>query len=191
MRAKLLFLAMAGWLYGALALAGPPGPGHSHAGEIRRLQHQERERRDHIKQQKEENAAFRQSLKDMTPAERQAAITEHRQTQSEENLVFLKERLAANSTLTDAQKEELISFFEEQFQESVDFHSTQHQENVAFFESIANDTSLTFAQKKEAIREHFLAQRAENKAFREEQKSENQAERAAITSAVESAAETK
>ncbi|MBI2440269.1 MAG: hypothetical protein HYV35_02745 [Lentisphaerae bacterium] len=62
---------------------------------------------------------------------------------------------------------------------------------MAFFESIANDASLNMAQKKDAIREHFQTQRAENKAFLQEQKSENQAERSKIKSEVESSSETK
>ncbi|MBI2440273.1 MAG: hypothetical protein HYV35_02765 [Lentisphaerae bacterium] len=200
MNGRLILMAMVGSLCGGALTLAHEDADHSH--QIRQIQKQEQERREHIKQQKLENAAFRESLKGMTPAERKAALAAHRQAQfeenkdfrqqqHEENLAFLKARLAKNSKLTDAQKEELINFFEEQYQESVDFRAAQHQENVAFFESIANDASLTMAQKKEAIRDHFKTQRAENKAFLQEQKSENQAERAKFKSEIDSSSETK
>jgi len=72
----------------------------------------------------------------------------------------------------------LINYFEQQYQQGADFRSTQQKENVAVFQSTANNSSLTQAQKKQAIRDHFKKQKEENKAFLQEQKSENQAERA-------------
>jgi hypothetical protein len=59
----------------------------------------------------------------------------------------------------------------------VSFRDTQHGENVAYFTSVANDASLTIAQKKTKLKEYFAAQKAETKTHIQEQKAERQAER--------------
>jgi len=200
MSGKFVLLVIVGFLYGLTAGAeqasGTKGRVRQHR------QQQKQERVGHIKEQKQENAAFRQTLKGSTPKERKAAVIDHRKTQGQENkafnqkqhdenMTFLKKRLANNKKLTNVQKDELVNFFEQQYQQGVDLRSTQQQENVTVFQSIANNPSLNHAQKKQAIRDHFKEQKGENKAFVQEQKSENQAERAKIKSEVESSSGTK
>ena len=50
----------------------------------------------------------------------------------------------------------------------------QHAENYELLSKIANDSSLTSEQKKEAIKKHFESQRTENKEFHETMGSERQ-----------------
>ena len=86
-------------------------------------QQQKAERKVHRTQQQEENKAFHDSLQGLTAEQKAAALKAHHETQSQENKTFnaqqhqenstfLKNRLASNTKLTDAQKSELISFFE-------------------------------------------------------------------------------
>lgn len=170
-----------------MALARP-GNGKGMGPERSAFRHeQHRKVVDHRLQQKAENRTFRDSLKGMTDEEREAALRDHKAAQKaensefraklhEENMAFMKERLAANRKLTDAQKEELISFFEKQHQENVAFREKQYADRVAFFEKIADDATLTQKQKKQAIKDFMKGQRTEAKAYRSEQKQERRAE---------------
>ena len=97
---------------------------------------------------------------------------ELRQKEHEENMAFLRARLAGNAKLTPAERDELIGLFENQYKEKISFRDKQHSENVASFEKIANDPGLTMEQKKEAIKEHISAQRQTAKAFYEQQRAE-------------------
>ena len=203
MSSKFTLLVIVGSLYGVVAGAQQTPAVKAGTGQVRQQRQQQRQERiGHIQEQRQEDAAFQQSLAGMTAEQRKAAVAEHRKTQGlenkafsqqqhAENMTFLKDRLANNTKLTDAQKDELINYFEQQYQQGVDFRSTQHQENVTFFQSIANNSSLTQAQKKQAILDHFKTQKGENKDFVQDQKSENQAERAKIKAEVEASSATK
>ena len=136
MSGKFVLLVIVGSLYGVMAGAQQTPATKAGTGQVR--QQQKQERVGHVKEQKQENTAFRQTLKGMTPKERKAAVIEHRKTQGQENKVFnqqqhaentafLKKRLESNKKLTDTQKDELINFFEQQYQQGADFRSTQHQ----------------------------------------------------------------
>jgi len=149
---------------------------------------QKKECQNQIQQQKQENKDFRQSTKDLKGTEKTDAIVQHRETQYQENkafiqqqhnenMAFLTEKLAKNTKLTDAQKTELSTFFESQYQENVSFRDKQHGENIGYFESVANDSTLTFAQKKAKLKEYFTQQKSETKDHIQQQKSERKAER--------------
>ncbi len=149
----------------------------------------------HRKEQQEKNKEFRAGLKDMKPEDRKKTMGEHRETRYQENkafhqkthernMSFLKEKLANNKKLNDAQKTELINFFESQYQENVSYREAKHNENIAFFEKIANDSSLTQEQKKAAIQGHRQAQKEENMKHREEEHAKKKAEREKIHSEV-------
>ncbi len=155
------------------------------------------EMQEYRKQQKEENQAFRQTLKDMTPEERVAAIKVHRQEQYQENLTFsqkmydehlarLKEKLAGNAELTDAQKTEIISRFETKHQEKTAYRQQKHEENMVYFEKIVSDPNLTQEQKKEAMKTYWKAQKAEGKQHRETEKAKHKAFRDKMHSEVKS-----
>ena len=156
---------------------------------------QKTEREQHWAQQKQENEAFRKSLEGKTPQEKKAAIEQHRTTQfqenktfsqqqHQENMDFLRQRLANNNKLTAAEKDELINYFENQYSENVSFREKQHSENVSFFEQTANNSNMTQEQKKEAIKAHFAQQKEENKSNHEEQKAERKTELEKIRSEV-------
>lgn len=149
---------------------------------------QKKERQKQIQQQKLENKEFRQSTKDLQGKEKTDAIVQHRETQyqenkaftqqqHDENMAFLKEKLAKNTKLTDAQKTELTTFFESQYQENVSFRDKQHNENIAYFQSVANDSTLTIDQQKAKLKEYFAQQKSETKEHIQQQKSERKAER--------------
>ncbi len=85
-----------------------------------------------------ENKALREDSKEKTPEEKAGVIEAHRRTQfqenrdfnahmHQENMDFLKSRLAGNAKLTDAEKTELIDFFENQYQEDVSFSEQRHR----------------------------------------------------------------
>jgi hypothetical protein len=152
---------------------------------------QKKERQAQIQQQKQENKEFRQSTKELKGTEKTDAIVQHRETQyqenkvftqqqHDENMTFLKEKLATNTKLTDSQKTELTTFFESQYQENVSFRDTQHGKNITCFESVANDTTLTMDQKKAKLKEYFTQQKSETKDHIQQQKSERKAEREKI-----------
>jgi hypothetical protein len=127
----------------------------------------------------DQNQDFRQSLKGKDPHDKNDAIKNHLEEQAakrkefqakrfEENKAFLMNRLSKNDQMTTGQKEELINLFEERHAEQAAFHQERHKENIEFFEKIANDSSLTMEQKKQAIKAHRDAEQSENKEDRQE-----------------------
>lgn len=134
-----------------------------------KLRHEQRlEMQDFKQQQAKEDGQIEQDIKQLPPAQRSKAIkdylegqhseeTEFLKQQHEENMSFLKNKISASSNMSDEQKEELINFFESQYQEKISLKEQQYNENVVFFEKIAGDSSLTIAQKKEAINAYIKA----------------------------------
>ena len=125
---------------------------------------QKNERKAFWSQQKSENRDFKRRLNNIPPEERASEIAKHRETQFNENRAFreklhvenmalLKEKLAKNKKLTDAEKTDLINFTENQYRETLSFRDQQHAEDMAFFERIANDSVMTQEQKKQAIKD--------------------------------------
>ncbi len=134
----------------------------------------------HRQDQRQENQAFRETLKDLTPEQKQSAMIEHRNSQFAENVAHheqmhqeqmtkLKAKLAANSELTDAQKQEILSKAENSYQEKVAKIQEQHQANMNFAQQVANDPNLTPEQKREKMQQH----RQSNKESMKEQRAEN------------------
>ena len=70
----------------------------------------------------------------------------------EENMATLKEKLAKNKKLTDADKEEICKFVEEQYGENVSFRDEQFAENLKFLEELGNTDGLTKDQIKDKIK---------------------------------------
>jgi len=198
MNKRILSLAIAGmFIFPVLVWAQQSVKGQGATGGFRK--EQKEKVIQHRQEQKQENKAFRETLKDKTPEEKKAAVIEHHETQYKENkafreqlhtenMTFLKDKLAGNKKLTDSQKSELTNFFETQYQENVSYRDKQHSENVAFFQQIANDSSLTQEQKKAAIKDHFATQKTENKQHVEEQKTERKDEKQKIHSEVKTQA---
>ena len=144
-------------------------------------QQQQQAVQQHMQQQKTENQQFRDSLKGMTPEQRQAAIAAHRQQQQQENLSFRKDlaanartnlqtKLAANTKLTQAQKDEILKAFDDNVNARQQFRASQYQENADYLNQLAANTTLTPAQKRADIIQHFSQQRAENKKFAQDQR---------------------
>ncbi len=133
--------------------------------------------------QKAENREFRGGLKNLPPEQRASAIAQHRKGQfsenkafreklHNENMTYLKDKLANNKKLNDAQKTDLINFMDKQYQENTSFRDQRHSDNMAFFQQVANDATLSQEQKKQAIRERIEKQKSENKSHWQEQKAE-------------------
>lgn len=138
----------------------------------------------HRQEQRQENQAFRKTLKNLTPEQRQTAIIEHRNSQFAENvarheqihqehMTKLRAKLAANSELTDAQKQEILNKAHQSYQEKVAKFQEQHQANMNFAQQVANDPSLTPEQKREKMQKHRQA----NKENMKEQRTENKQKR--------------
>ena len=137
--------------------------------------------------QRQADEQFRATLKGMAKDQRIAALEQHRQQdhqqamdfwaqQHEASMAFLKERLAQNTKLDDAEKTELIAFFEQQYKENVDFRNGQFAESFAFVEKTLADASLTKEQKKAAIHTFLTQQHKEDVTHREQQKGERRQE---------------
>jgi len=92
----------------------------------------------------------------------------------------LKERLANNTKLTDAEKTDVVAFFEQQYKENVAFRSEQHEENMKFFDTLIGGTDTTAEQIKAQIKAHFASQKSENQEHRATQQGERKAEREKI-----------
>jgi hypothetical protein len=141
----------------------------------------------HQRELKADNKKFRESLKDMSKADRVKAIEEHRLTRFRENdafrqklhedeMAFLKERLSANTKLTDADKEDLLRVFDEQYKENVLILRQRNADMMVFFEKTANDPALTTAQKHEELKNYFQQQKADVLRQREQQQQQRQAD---------------
>lgn len=144
---------------------------------------QERKRRGdgagkaHFEQQHAENEAFRETLKDMEPAEAIAAIKQHRTTQHLENLIFFSEmkdkraeRINSNERFTDDQKAELISFLEVMYAKRVAFFNNLHESTMALLNELAGKEDLTHQDLRSALKDHMQEGKAKIEAFHEEQR---------------------
>ncbi len=147
---------------------------------------QKQERQAHRNQMREETKAFHESLKGLPESERLQAMQEYAEARYQKNLTFnaqqyqenlagLKENLAANAKLTDAQRTEIIACFEKQHLENTEFNAQRHAANQAFMQSLMQDTSLTPEQRRQKMKEHRRADAAERKAHREQQQSARKA----------------
>ncbi len=126
--------------------------------------------------ERKEFREFKKTLEGKSEEEKAKAIAEYRKAHRaerqefrkkmhEEKMAFLKDRLDKNKKLSDAEKEDLLKFIEDQHTKRMTHREGQRAENYDLLSQIANDPSLTAQQKKEAIKEHFKAQRGENKEF--------------------------
>ncbi len=102
----------------------------------------------------------------------------------QKNRDFLKNKLANNTKLTDAQKSELANYMESQNQENISFRDQRHSENVAFFKQIANNPDMTMEQKKAAIKAHREEEHNKTQEYFQEQKVENKSEKEKIRSEI-------
>lgn len=170
-----------------LSLVAFSGVAFAEKGEHKAWKAEQKEKtKAHFSQQKQENREFRKDLKGKTGQERAEAIKAHHEQQFAENKDFrekmhaektaaLKDKLAKNPNLTEAQRNELLSAMENQYKGKQDFRNQRHEENTAFLQKVGNDTSLTQDQRRQAIKEHFDKQRAENEARRDQVRAERKA----------------
>jgi len=158
---------------------------------------QREETKAHFEEQKKENQEFRQQIKGELQKEKIEAVEQHRtaqynenkaffQKQHEENIAYLKERLARVKALTDEEKNGLISFFEQQYAENVAFREERFNDLMANFEKIANDNTMNFEAKKQAIKDMIAKWKEATKAHHEQQKSERKAKIEALRKAKQS-----
>lgn len=183
---KLRTLALALCSGAILIFSVAAGDNQAAADKEREQQRQEREA--FFAKQRQENEAFRKTLKDMTPEQRAAAVKAHRDQQyaeakqfiaqqHTENMAFLKERLAKVKGLTDAEKDELIAFCEQQYGEAVSFRDQRHQDAINQLMTILGNQSLSKDQKKSAIQDLVTQWKEKTSAFWQKQQSENKSER--------------
>ena len=92
--------------------------------------------------------------KEARDAQHDARMAE-RQKRHDAFIAKLKERLAINKKLTEAEKTDLVVFFEQQYKENVAFRSGQHEENMKFLDTVSGETSTT----KDQIKAQIKAQR--------------------------------
>lgn len=102
-------------------------------------ENQRAKRQAHFEKQHEENKTFHESLKNMSPEEREAAVKAHREQQMSENKEFhemmkaesrakLEEKLAANPNLTEEQKNEIRAKFEAKQKEREEAFKTHREQ---------------------------------------------------------------
>ena len=142
-------------------------------------------------EQQQDEHAFLENLKSMTPEQRSAAILAHRQQihvanealvskRQAENLSFIKSKLDGSKDLTDTEKAELRTFFENQYEENMEFREKRFNEMTTFFQEVRNDMTLTKDQRQQQIRDFITKQNAEAKAHQKEQLAAGEAERATL-----------
>lgn len=130
--------------------------------------------------QQKDNEAFRATLDAVKPEERPKLMADRRAKQfaentrfrdqiQNENLTFLKAKMAEDKNLTEAQKAEFLSFWQERYKKDAEFQDTQHREAMAFLEKVTADTTLNDKQKKDTIRKHMEAQKAARVEYRKAQ----------------------
>ncbi len=140
------------------------------------------------KQQQNENKAFRETLKSIPEEQRQSAVFEHRDSQfaenvarheqmHTENMARIKEKLSANTQLTEAQKQEILTKAENSYQEKVAQAKERHIANMNFAQQVANDASLSPEQKREKLQEYMKNNREEMKEKHSEEKQEREMRR--------------
>ena len=141
------------------------------------LTKQEQRQKEAAARMEAENA-FRKSLEGKTPAEREAALSAHRdeakkaaaaarEQQHQDALAQLKDNLSKNTSLTDAQKTEQINQFEKNYADNLARQAQREAEmqqrakdNQAFMDSIKN---LPPDQRQAAMKAHAEQQRAARK----------------------------
>ena len=77
----------------------------------------------------------------------------------EKYMIFLKEKLARNKKLTEAQKSEILAFFDNQHKKNDAFLDSQHKENIDFFDKLNADIIMIAGQRKVAVKAFFKKQR--------------------------------
>ena len=146
--------------------------------------------REHAQQQRRENQAFRESVQGLSPQERAEAAISHRNNQHKENMAFgedrhqeniskVKERLDQNPHMTAAEKDEVLDFLKQQHQDRTAHWSDQHAENMGVLQRIAS-SDMNADEAKGLLKDHFRAQREENRAFRHNRKDVSRAKRREI-----------
>jgi hypothetical protein len=141
----------------------------------------------HRRELKDENKKFRENIKAMPKEDRTKAIEQNRlirfrenetfrQKLHEDDMSFLKERLATTGQLTDNEKQELLAVYDVEYKENVLFLQQRNQDMMTFFEKISQDTTLTQTQKREALKSYFQQQKEEVLKQRDQQRQQHQAE---------------
>jgi hypothetical protein len=133
--------------------------------------------REHWEKQHEENHDFRQTLKEMEPAEAIEAIRSHREMQHKENLAFFAEqkdkhveRVNGREKLTDDQKAELVSFIEVMYAKKVAFCTEMHEDFMDLLDELAGQEGLTKKELHQALKAHHEEHKGEVKDFMQEQR---------------------
>lgn len=137
----------------------------------------------HREEQKTENQAFRDSLKDKTPEERAALIKEHKEQQFNENVEFrdqihsekrdaLEERIGKSEKLTDEQKAEILAQFDSVYKDEKGHWAEQHQENMVNFDKIYSNPNLTPEEKREKVKALIQQNKEEAKQYHEQRVAE-------------------
>jgi hypothetical protein len=100
----------------------------------------------------------------VTPAPRSAPASETAPAASPEktgpqagNTSALKNRMANNNSMTDAEKQGLAEAALRYFPAEADLHSPQFEKDTLRFEQIANDPNMTVAEKKAEIDKYFTS----------------------------------
>ena len=137
--------------------------------------------REHHRNQKKENRAFREGIKDLPASEKAQKIMDHRNAQFQENQAFheklheermaqLKERINKNDKLTDAQKDKILKFKEDQYNEINSLQQKQHDAHIAQIESLTQKEDLTSEELESALKDFRQTRKKESEGFRKSQR---------------------
>lgn len=143
---------------------------------------QKAKREEHMKQQQEENKAFREGEKGKAPNTVAADIKAQREKQFAENEQFRKEqhdrlkgfvseKLSAKNIPAEKQAE-ILKYIDDEYAQRESHINTQHTENIEFLDELAKKTDLTKEELASALKEQHTTQKGENKDFHEQQKTE-------------------
>ncbi len=135
----------------------------------------------HFRQQKTENEAFRESIRELSVQEKAKAMSRHRQAQYAENVAFfetvhqkakvaLTERLADNDNLNEEEKQNILNSVEARYQGRKRFQEQQHQENLSVLNQIAYTPNMTEEEARSLLQDHRKSQKQQRQQFRKDRR---------------------
>lgn len=144
-RASIAIVVMASMLGCGIVSAEHDKAAKDNDGPFKAFREQQRsEKKAHFEARKAENEAFRATIKDKKPEEREALVKAHRDKQVQQNKDFIAKQHAqaiANiqaSSLTDEEKTQKINKLQEQWAANQARHEQKMQERKAAHEARKN-----------------------------------------------------
>ncbi len=125
-------------------------------------------------EQQQKRKEFFESVKDLSPQDRQQAVIKHMEEQEPvrkkffedlhaANLAKLTQQLSENPDLSDEKKQDILASFNARHQERLQQRNARYTERKNQVLEIIHDENLTAEQKEQRLREYRKEKRGEDK----------------------------